>query len=327
MKRIVTIQDISCVGKCSITVALPIISAMGVECAILPTAVLSTHTQFQGFTVKDLQDQIEPISAHWQKEKFHFDAIYTGYLASAGQIELVKNFFEAFGASDTLRFVDPAMADDGRLYAGFDAAFPKAMASLCGVADVIVPNLTEACLMTGTEYRTDYDDAYVEALLKKLAALGTRRAVVLTGVTTVPGKTGVTGMDVATGQIFGFSHDRHRFVLHVGSQSFVIDSFSRMGQEGFFFVFVFGAQYFGIAVGVFVQRDLRAAHVPALREQAQLATAHILVGAFLEPGPPALRGGREAHQRGAQRNHHSLHVFFLSLGILKIRLTNCRSRP
>ena len=90
MKRIVTIQDISCVGKCSLTVALPIISAMGVETAIIPTAVLSTHTMFSGFTVKDLTDQIEPITAHWQNEKIDFDALYTGYLGSFEQIDLMK---------------------------------------------------------------------------------------------------------------------------------------------------------------------------------------------------------------------------------------------
>jgi len=208
MKRIVTIQDISCVGKCSVTAALPIVSAMGVETAILPTAVLSTHTQFTGFTCKDLEDQIEPIAAHWKKEGISFDAIYTGYLASAGQIGLVKKFFADFDTPDTLRFVDPAMADNGRLYAAFDDTFPKAMATLCGVADVIVPNQTEACFMTDMPYEEDYDEAYIEELLHRLAALGTKKAVVLTGMTKEKGMTGVTGMYVKTGEIFGFAHER-----------------------------------------------------------------------------------------------------------------------
>lgn len=208
MKRIVTIQDISCVGKCSLTVALPIISAMGVETAILPTAVLSTHTMFSGFTVKDLQDQIEPISAHWKKEGIGFDAIYTGYLASAEQIDLVKNFFDAFGEKNTLLFVDPAMADNGKLYVGFPDDFPKAMASLCAKADIIVPNLTEACLMTGVEYKTEYDVEYIREVLRKLAALGTKKAVVLTGVTAEQNKTGVSGLNVETGEFFGFSHEK-----------------------------------------------------------------------------------------------------------------------
>lgn len=215
MKRIITIQDISCVGKCSITAALPVISAMGVETAILPTAVLSTHTQFQGFTCKDLQDQIEPIAAHWKKENFHFDAIYTGYLASAEQIDLVKKFFEDFDDGNTLRFVDPAMADNGKMYPAFDdVEFPKAMASLCGIADVIVPNLTEACFMTGAEYRTDYDEAYIKDVLQRLAELGTRKYVVLTGVTADKGKTGVSGLNVRTGQYFGFSHEKINASFH-----------------------------------------------------------------------------------------------------------------
>jgi pyridoxine kinase len=208
MKKIVTIQDISCYGKCSITIALPVLSAMGIETAILPTAVLSTHTMFPAPTCRDLQDQIAPISAHWQKLGLSFDAIYTGYLASAGQIALVRKFFDTFGGEGTLRFVDPAMADGGKLYPAFDRDFPKAMASLCACADIIVPNLTEACLMTGTPYLPDGDEKYLRSLLEKLAALGTRKAVVITGVTPEKGKTGVMGMETASGKFFGFSHEK-----------------------------------------------------------------------------------------------------------------------
>ena len=208
MKRIVTIQDISCLGKCSITAALPVISAMGVECVILPTAVLSTHTMFSGVVLKNLEDQMMPIAGHWKKLGMDFDAVYTGYLASPGQIELVKAFFRMFAQDHTLRFVDPAMADHGKLYAGFDEAFPEQMASLCGEADIILPNLSEACLMTGTEYRSNPDDAYIRGLLDALAGLGTKKAVVLTGVTGESGKTGVTGMYTETGKIFTISHDK-----------------------------------------------------------------------------------------------------------------------
>ena len=176
MKRVVTIQDISCLGKCSLTVALPIISALGVEAAIIPTAVLSTHTMFKNFTCKDLTDQIEPISAHWQSEGLGFDAVYTGYLASFEQIDLVKKFFADFKTEDNFTFVDPAMADNGKLYPAFDEKFAKKMASLCAVADVIVPNITEACFMTGSEYRTDYDEAYIKDLLLNLHALGASSA-------------------------------------------------------------------------------------------------------------------------------------------------------
>jgi len=207
MKRIVTIQDISCVGKCSLTVALPIISAMGVEAAILPTAVLSTHTMFSNFTFKDLADQIEPIAAHWKKEDIKFDAVYTGYLGSFEQIDLMKNFFDQFNTEDNLLFVDPAMADNGKLYPAFDEAFAKHMATLCAKADIIVPNITEACFMTGMEYKTEYDESYVKDLLVKLSDLGAKISI-LTGVSFAEGKTGVMGYDKATGEFSYYEHDK-----------------------------------------------------------------------------------------------------------------------
>ena len=164
IKRIVTIQDISCVGKCSLTVALPIISAMGVETAILPTAVLSTHTMFQGFTCKDLTDQIAPIAEHWKHEHIAFDAIYTGYLGSFEQISLVSKFFDEFKTEDNLIVVDPVMADNGKLYPAFDEAYAKENTKLCSKADLIVPNLTEASFMTGLPYKTEYDRSYIAAI-------------------------------------------------------------------------------------------------------------------------------------------------------------------
>ena len=157
MKRIVTIQDISCLGKCSLTVALPIISAMGIETSIIPTAVLSTHTLFDDYTFKDLTDQIKPISEHWKKEGFNFDAIYTGYLGSAEQIDLMCKFFDEFKTDNNFIFVDPAMADQGELYPSFDNNFAIAMKKLCSKADVISPNLTEACILTDTEYKEKYN--------------------------------------------------------------------------------------------------------------------------------------------------------------------------
>lgn len=125
MKRVLTIQDISCLGKCSITIALPVISALGSETVILPTAVLSTHTMFSNFTVKDLSDQIGPITEHWKSEDVKFDAIYTGYLGTPEQIDQMKVLFETFGGEDTLIFVDPVMADNGKLYPAFDMAYAK----------------------------------------------------------------------------------------------------------------------------------------------------------------------------------------------------------
>jgi pyridoxine kinase len=207
MKRILTIQDISCFGKCSITIALPVISAMGVETVILPTAVLSTHTMFQNFTVKDLTDQLLPITQHWKKEGFHFDAIYTGYLGSAEEIEIAKQIFEMFKTDDTMIIIDPVMADNGKLYPAFDMDYAKRNAGLCSYADIIVPNITEACFMTDTEYKEVYDEAYILDLLHKLAKLGAK-TVVLTGVSLSEGKTGVYGLNTVTGQTFVYQNDR-----------------------------------------------------------------------------------------------------------------------
>ena len=185
MKRILTIQDISCVGRCSLTVALPVISAMGVECAVLPTAVLSNHTMFKNFTCKDLSGEIEPIMDVWEKEGITFDGIYTGYLASADQCRQVCRLFDRFAGEDTLVLADPAMADNGKLYAGFDDSFPAEMAKVCAKADIILPNITEACLMTGMTYRTEYDESYIREMLERLLKLGCSTAVV-TGVSFAP---------------------------------------------------------------------------------------------------------------------------------------------
>ena len=199
MKRIVSIQDVSCLGKCSLTVALPIISAMGVECSIVPTAVLSTHTMFSGFTCKDLTDQIEPIAAHWKESGLGFDAVYTGYLASAEQIDYVCAFFDAFRQEGGMVVVDPVMADNGKLYPAFGPDFPAQMARVCAKADLILPNLTEASLLTGLPYRTEQDEGYIKELLQALAALGPRY-VALTGVSFEPDKLGVMYYDTVTGQ-------------------------------------------------------------------------------------------------------------------------------
>lgn len=194
MKRIVTIQDISCIGCCSLTVALPVISAMGVECGILPTAVLSNHTMFKEFTCEDLSDQIGPISDMWEKENLTFDGIYTGYLASAKQCAQVVSFMERFARDKTLVIVDPAMADNGKLYPAFGSDFPKAMSEVCRKADIILPNITEAALLTGMPYKTVYDRTYIREMLERLLNLGCGTAV-LTGVSFEPGMLGVASLD------------------------------------------------------------------------------------------------------------------------------------
>ena len=190
-KRILTIQDISCVGQCSLTVALPILSAAGVECAILPSAVLSTHTAgFSGFTVRDLSDDIPAINAHWVKENIKFSAIYTGYLGSTSQVDMVIDIKNSSLTDDGILFVDPAMADNGKLYPAFDEEYVKAMVRLCGEADYIIPNITEACFLTGIEYKTEYDKEYIYSLLYALRKTGARN-VILTGVSFKEGTTGI----------------------------------------------------------------------------------------------------------------------------------------
>ena len=190
-KRVLTVQDISCVGQCSLTVALPILSACGLECAVLPSAVLSTHTGgFTGFTFRDLTDDMPAITAHWKKEGIAFDAVYTGYLGSAKQIEYVKAIFASVLKEGGKKIVDPAMADNGKLYSIFDMAFVEEMKKLTSEADVVLPNITEACLLTGTEYREKYGEAYVADLIAKLHAAGAE-TVVLTGVSYDDETTGV----------------------------------------------------------------------------------------------------------------------------------------
>ncbi len=189
--KILTIQDISCVGQCSLTVALPIISACGIECGVLPSAVLSTHTYgFTGFTVRDLTDDIPGIAAHFRKEGIDFAAIYTGYLGSTKQVDYVADMFATALCEGGLKIVDPAMADHGKLYPAFDMEYVAAMKGLCGQADYLLPNITEACFLTGHEYRESYDRAYIDALLGKLHDLGAKN-VVLTGVSYVQGTNGV----------------------------------------------------------------------------------------------------------------------------------------
>ena len=188
--RILTIQDISCVGQCSLTVALPIISACGIECAVLPSAVLSTHTAgFSGFTVRDLADDIPAIEAHWAKEGIDFAAVYTGYLGSTQQIDMVAHIFDTL-CPEGKKIVDPAMADNGKLYPAFDQGYVEAMKTLCAKADYLLPNITEACFLADMEYRTEYDRAYIDGLLKALVALGAKN-VILTGVSYAEGKTGI----------------------------------------------------------------------------------------------------------------------------------------
>ncbi len=235
MKRILTIQDISCVGKCSLTVALPIISAAGVETAVLPTAVLSNHTAFEGFTFHDLTADIPGISAQWKKEGITFDSIYTGYLGSEEQISLVKDLFRDYKQEDSFYLVDPAMADNGKLYPGFSEHFAKAMAGLCGEADLIVPNLTEAAYLLGQEYiPSGYDRTYIETTLRRLTDLGCKEAA-LTGVSFEKGKLGAMAYNAETGSFFEYYNDQVPVSFH--------------GTGDVFASSLFGAKQNGLSTG------------------------------------------------------------------------------
>jgi len=195
MKRLLTIQDISCVGQCSTTVALPLVSACGVECAILPSSVLSNHTGgFKSWTFADLTAEMPKIEAKWLEHGLKFDAFYTGYV-SESQIDPILSILQSCAAPGAIRVVDPAMADNGRLYAGFGPDFPAKMARLCRGADYILPNLTEAAFLVGDAPKlVGYTRAEIEALIAKLHALGAKH-VVLTGVSFESGRLGCAVSD------------------------------------------------------------------------------------------------------------------------------------
>ena len=203
MKRVLSVQDISCLGKCSLTVALPIISAAGLEGAILPTAVLSVHTWFKSFTFHDLTGEIEPIMSNWQENGFDFDGISTGYLGSFRQMELVEELFRRFDHPGMLKVVDPVIGDNGKFYVGFDPKFARRMAVLCGHADVIVPNMTEAAFLLDRPCREGRicEEKYVRELLRRLADLGCPK-VVITGVSFEKGKYGAAAWDAEKEEFF-----------------------------------------------------------------------------------------------------------------------------
>lgn len=212
-KRVLAIHDISCVGRCSLTVALPILVASGVDTAVMPTAVLSTHTGgFEGFTYRDLTQDIEPIMEHWNTLDLKFDAIYSGFLGSFEQIDLVKKVFENCKKENGIILVDPVMADNGKLYQIYSEEMKLGMKKLCTQADIIVPNLTEAAFLLEEDYIGDvYDEAYIKNTAEKLAKLGAKK-VVLTGVGFKKDELGVACYDSETGEhsyIFGEKVDGH----------------------------------------------------------------------------------------------------------------------
>lgn len=200
-KRILTMQDISCVGKCSMTVAMPILSACGHECCILPTAVLSTHTGgFGKPAVVHIEDKLDAIVNHWMDQEITFDAILVGYLGSIKAVETAEKIIDTMLAPGGKSIVDPAMADHGKLYSGLDVAYSEAMSALCRRADMMLPNITEAAMMTGLPYRVEQDEVYVRELLAQIGG----KTVVLTGTGFSPDQTGAAIRE----------NDQIRFVCH-----------------------------------------------------------------------------------------------------------------
>ena len=207
-KRILTIQDISCLGQCSLTVALPILSACGHETCVLPTALLSAHTAFEDPAVWQLADAMEGIRAHWQREGIRFDAIYTGYLGSLQAISETEKIAREMLVPGGKLIVDPAMGDFGKLYTGFDGDYAEAMGELCRKADLILPNITEAAIFTGLPYEEKLTEDYVDQLLHKLD----HPCVVLTGVGYTDREAGIAVWD--HGRRYDYRHRRYPRICH-----------------------------------------------------------------------------------------------------------------
>jgi len=181
-KRILAVNDLSDIGRCSLTVALPIISACGIETSVLPTAILSTHTGgFEGYTYRDLSQDIIPVTNHWRSLNICFDAVYSGFLGSFDQLEMMYTLFNNYKAQGATVVIDPVLGDNGSLYPVFTADFIHGMQKLCSIADIITPNMTEASLLTGLPYDPDRQGQDLSILLKELSKY-TLRYVVLTGV-------------------------------------------------------------------------------------------------------------------------------------------------
>ena len=180
-KRLVTIQDLSCFGKCSVTVALPVISALGIETVVLPTAVLSTHTgEFEGYTFHPLHNEFRGICDHWQKLGIEFDAIYVGYIGSNELICAVSDFIDRFKKENTIVFIDPAMADNGKFYSGLDENYAENLKKLCSKADIISPNMTEAMILSGNAPDNYKETSNIEMVAKARSEICPN--VIITGV-------------------------------------------------------------------------------------------------------------------------------------------------
>lgn len=235
MKRLAAIHDLSGFGKCSITAALPIVSASGVECCCIPTALLSTHTGgFEGWTFKDLSDEMLPIASHWNRLGLKFDAVYSGYLASREQGRILSECISLLCDEDTLVIVDPAMADNGRYYANLDESMADCFREIIGKANVITPNITEACFLTATPYSAGpHDKAFVDELIEKLSDMGPE-IVVITGVVSPEGEVGVVGADRRSKVHCAHMSPARKGIFH-GSGDVFASAFAALLVRGFDF--------------------------------------------------------------------------------------------
>ena len=214
LKRIAAVHDLSGLGKCSLTVALPVISAAGVECACIPTALLSTHTgEFTGWTLRDLTDEMLPIARHWKRTGAQFDGVYTGYLANPAQAQTLEQVIDLISNPETTLIVDPVMADNGSYYSNMGEEMCAAFRHLIRRADVITPNITEAALLTGTDYTPDgHDEEYLRRMFDLLAAMGPRM-IAITGVRS-GGMIGNAAYDAQTGETFRALRPMHEGLFY-----------------------------------------------------------------------------------------------------------------
>ena len=227
-KRLVTIQDLSCIGRCSLAVAMSIVPAMGVETAVLPTAILSTHTAFDSFTFLDFTPEAEKIMGEWKKLGMEFDAVYIGYLGSVQLIELTKRFLSIFRRPEMKVILDPAFGDHGTLYTGFDMTYVEGIRSLCREADVILPNVTEACMLLDIPFAEDA--AMTEILRRRSSELleGRLKDVLITSCRFDTGHIGL----LCTGEAnFAYPHECLSLACH-GSGDVFASVFSGLATLG-----------------------------------------------------------------------------------------------
>ena len=232
LKRIAAVHDISGLGKCSLTVALPVISASGVECSCLPTALLSTHTgEFTDFTFRDLSDELLAIAKHWHSTGAVFDGIYSGYLASAGQVALLETVIDTLASEHTKIIVDPVMADNGKYYSKLGDSMCHAFRRLCGRADIITPNVTEATLLAGMDYHPGpHSEEFLLELFARLSDI-TNGIIAVTGVMPDAEHVGVSAFDARSGKRSSSYRDNAPGVFY-GTGDIFASAFSALTVRG-----------------------------------------------------------------------------------------------